>query len=168
MPRRGSGRVQPSDGSVAAGAASTRGPFDEPTVDRLLAEPIVQQLMRATGTAAIESFFPEREQFHSFIVDSHVSLLQSASGIGTILHDVQVSRPDGAWRRAAIFVGDTIRTQPMIMGYPDRFSLLGVVMIAAILSVGPAKRDCLRRRHALNASTNETALCRLCFFAVSY
>jgi hypothetical protein len=48
---------------------------------------------------------------------------------------VQVSRPDGAWRRAAIFVGDTIRTQPMIMGYPDRFSLLGVVMIAAILSV---------------------------------
>jgi hypothetical protein len=29
----------------------------------------------ATGAAAIESFFPEREQFHSFIVDSHGSLL---------------------------------------------------------------------------------------------
>jgi DHA2 family multidrug resistance protein len=33
----------------------------------------------ATGTAAIESFFPEREQFHSLIVDSHVSPLQSAT-----------------------------------------------------------------------------------------
>jgi hypothetical protein len=64
---------------VAAGAASTRRPFDEPTVDQLLAEPIVQQLMRATGTASIEGFFPEREQFQSFIVDSHVSLLRSAT-----------------------------------------------------------------------------------------
>jgi hypothetical protein len=79
--RRGTSWVQPS--AAWPRAASTRRPFDEPTVDQLLAEPIVQQLMRATGTAAIESFFPEREQFQSFIVDSHVSLLQSARAIGS-------------------------------------------------------------------------------------
>jgi hypothetical protein len=48
--RRRAGRVQSSDGSVAPGAASSRRPFDEPTVDQLLAEPIVQQLMRRDRT----------------------------------------------------------------------------------------------------------------------
>jgi hypothetical protein len=47
---RGAGRVQPSDGSVAPGAASSRRPFDEPTLDQLLAEPIVQQLMHRDRT----------------------------------------------------------------------------------------------------------------------
>ena len=130
--------------------------------------------MRATGTAAIESFFLEREQFQSFIVDSHVSLLQSATsdGLAELERYLMMCRfPDPTEHGVALpsSVGNTIRTRPMIMGYPDRFSLLGVVMIAAILSGrAPAKRHRLRRRHASNASTNETARCRLCFFAVSY
>jgi hypothetical protein len=48
--RRRAGRLQPPDGSVAPGAAPSRRPFDEPTVDQLLAEPIVQQLMRRDRT----------------------------------------------------------------------------------------------------------------------
>jgi hypothetical protein len=48
--RRGTSRVQPSNGSVAPGAAPSRRPFDEPTLDQLLAEPIVQQLMRRDRT----------------------------------------------------------------------------------------------------------------------
>jgi hypothetical protein len=48
--RRSAGRVHPPDGSVAPDGASSRRPFDEPTVDQLLTEPIVQQLMRRDRT----------------------------------------------------------------------------------------------------------------------
>ena len=48
--RRGAAWVHPPDGSVAPGAAPSRRPFDEPTLDQVLAEPIVQQLMRRDRT----------------------------------------------------------------------------------------------------------------------
>jgi len=49
--RRGVGRdTSTLDGHATPGAASTRPAFDEPTLDQLLAEPIVQQLMRSDRT----------------------------------------------------------------------------------------------------------------------
>ena len=48
--RHGTGRVHLPDGSVAPDVASSRRPFDEPTLDQLLAEPIVQELMHRDRT----------------------------------------------------------------------------------------------------------------------
>ena len=58
---------------------------------------------RATGTAAIESFFPGREQFHSFIVDSHVSLLQSATRDRLAANRTGLGRAEAARRRNRTF-----------------------------------------------------------------
>ena len=101
---------------------------------------MMRNLGGAIGTAAIETFFTKREQFHSFIIDGHVSLLQPATR--DRLAEFQqyflshgFPDPAGALHRAIIAVGQTIRAQATIMGYADCFALLGVVLIAAILPV---------------------------------
>jgi hypothetical protein len=40
---------------------------------------MMRNLGGAIGTAAVETFFTKREQFHSFIINAHVSLLQPAT-----------------------------------------------------------------------------------------
>lgn len=91
-------------------------------------------------TAAIETFSTKREQFHSFIINQHVSLLEPATR--SRLADLQqyfmshgFPDPAGARHRAVIAVGDIIRAQATIMGYADCFALLGVVLTVTILPV---------------------------------
>jgi MFS transporter, DHA2 family, multidrug resistance protein len=106
---------------------------------------MMRNLGGAIGTAAIETFFTKREQFHSFIIDGHVSLLQPATR--NRLADLQqyfmshgFPDPAGALHRAVIAVGQTIRAQATIMGYADCFALLGVVLIVAVLPVAMLKK----------------------------
>lgn len=101
---------------------------------------MLRNLGGAIGTAAIETFFTKREQYHSFIINQHVSLLQPATRAR--LDDLQqyfmahgVPDPSGAMHRALIAVGATIRDQATVMGYGDCFGLLGVVLICAFASI---------------------------------
>ena len=101
---------------------------------------MMRNLGGAIGTAVVETFFTKREQYHSFIINAHVSLLQPATR--DRLADLQqyfmshgFPDPAGALHRAVIAVGDIIRTEATIMGYADCFALLGVVLIVAILPV---------------------------------
>jgi MFS transporter, DHA2 family, multidrug resistance protein len=105
---------------------------------------MMRNLGGAIGTAAVETFFTKREQFHSFIIDGHVSLLQLATR--DRLADLQqyfmahgFPDPAGALHRAVIAVGDIIRTEATIMGYADCFALLGFVLILALLPVALLK-----------------------------
>jgi MFS transporter, DHA2 family, multidrug resistance protein len=101
---------------------------------------MMRNLGGAIGTAALETFFTKREQFHSFIIGQHVSLLEPATR-DRLAELQQHFMADGlpsaaeAWHRAVIAVGETIREQATIMGYADCFALLGVVLLAAILPV---------------------------------
>ena len=106
---------------------------------------MMRNLGGAIGTAAVQTFFTKREQFHSFIIDGHVALLQPATR--DRLWDLQqyfmahgFPDPAGALHRAVIAVGAIIRAQATIMGYADCFALLGVVLIAAILPVALLKK----------------------------
>jgi DHA2 family multidrug resistance protein len=101
---------------------------------------MMRNLGGAIGTAVVETFFTKREQYHSFIINAHVSLLEPATR--DRLADLQqyfmshgFPDPAGALHRAVIAVGDIIRTEATIMGYADCFALLGVVLIVAILPV---------------------------------
>jgi DHA2 family multidrug resistance protein len=101
---------------------------------------MMRNLGGAIGTAAIETFFTKREQFHSAIITPDVSLLQPATRYRLAeLQQYFMSHgfpdPAGALHRAIIAVGQTIRAQATIMGYADCFALLGVVLIVAILPV---------------------------------
>jgi len=101
---------------------------------------MMRNLGGAIGTAAIETFFTKREQFHSAIINAHVSLLEPATR--SRLAELQqyfmshgFPDPAGALHRAVIAVGDIIREQATVMGYADCFALLGVVLIVTILPV---------------------------------
>ena len=128
---------------------------------------MMRNLGGAIGTAAVETFFTKREQFHSFIINAHVSLLQPATR--ERIADLQqyflthspanavdpqllsgnlqqysmaqgVAGVAGAWHQAVIAVGNTIRAQATIMGYADCFALLGIVLLAAIVPVAMLKK----------------------------
>jgi len=101
---------------------------------------MMRNLGGAIGTAAVETFSTKREQFHSFIINAHVSLLEPATrdrlgGLHGYFTAHGFPDPAGALHRAVVAVGDTVRAQATVMGYADCFGLLGVVLLAAILPV---------------------------------
>jgi MFS transporter, DHA2 family, multidrug resistance protein len=101
---------------------------------------MMRNLGGAIGTAAVETFFTKREQFHSAIINQHVSLLEPATR-GRLVELQQYFMahgfpdPAGALHRAVIAVGQTIRAEATIMGYADCFALLGVVLVIAVVPV---------------------------------
>jgi DHA2 family multidrug resistance protein len=101
---------------------------------------MMRNLGGAIGTAAIETFFTHREQFHSAMITPKASLLQPATRDRlTELQQYFMAHgypdPAGAMHRAIIAVGQTIRAQATIMGYADSFALIGVVLLAAVFAV---------------------------------
>ena len=106
---------------------------------------MMRNLGGAIGTAAIETFFTKREQFHSAIINPKVSLLEPATR--DRLADLQryfmahgYPDPAGAMHRAVIAVGQTIRAEATIMGYADSFALLGVILLTAVLAVAMLRK----------------------------
>jgi len=101
---------------------------------------MLRNLGGAIGTAALETFFTQREQFHSFIINAQVSGLQPATQerLSTLQHHFMLhGTPDpiGAMHRAFVAIGGVIRAQATLMGYADCFGMLGVVLLGAALSV---------------------------------
>ena len=101
---------------------------------------MMRNLGGAIGTAMLETFFTKREQYHSFIINQHVSLLDPATR--TRLAAMQQyfmshgsADPAAAMHSAIVAVGNAIRAQATIMGYSDSFALLGVILLLAAASV---------------------------------
>ncbi len=106
---------------------------------------MMRNLGGAIGTAAVETFFTKREQFHSAIITPKVSLLEPATRHR--LADLQqyfmahgFPDPAAAWHRAIIAVGETIRAQATIMGFADTFALIGGVLLVAVLAVAMLRK----------------------------
>jgi len=106
---------------------------------------MLRNLGGAIGTAAVETVFTHREQYHSFIINAHVSMLQPATRERLAsLQDYFMAHgtPNaaGAMHRAMIAVGSIIRAQATYMGYADCFGLLGAVLLCAVLTVVMLKK----------------------------
>ena len=106
---------------------------------------MIRNLGGAIGTAAVETFFTKREQFHSAIITPAVSLLEPATrsrlaGLQQYFMSHGFPDPASAMHRAIIAVGATIRAQATIMGYADCFALLGVVLLVATILVAVLKK----------------------------
>jgi MFS transporter, DHA2 family, multidrug resistance protein len=101
---------------------------------------MTRNLGGAIGTAAIETFFSRREQFHSAIITPQISLLrpETRARFSDLQHHFMAHGsldPRGATHRAIIAVGQAVRAQATIMGYADSFALIGVVLVAAVVLV---------------------------------
>ena len=106
---------------------------------------MLRNLGGAIGTAAIETIFTEREKYHSFVINSHVSLLEPATqsrlaSLQQYFMDHGFSDPAAAMHRAVITIGETIRTQATIMGYSDCFALIGVVLVCSAFAIALLKK----------------------------
>jgi DHA2 family multidrug resistance protein len=101
---------------------------------------MLRNLGGAIGTAAVETFFSKREQYHSFIINAHVSPLQPATqqrlaSMQQYFMAHGMADPAAAMHQAVIAVGRTIHAQAMLMGYADCFGLLGVSLLGAVCFV---------------------------------
>jgi DHA2 family multidrug resistance protein len=101
---------------------------------------MMRNLGGAIGTALLETFYTKREQYHSFIINQHVSLLEPATrarlaGMQQYFMAHGLADPAAAMHSAIIAVGNAIHAQSSIMGYSDSFGLLGVVLLFATVSV---------------------------------
>jgi len=106
---------------------------------------MLRNLGGAIGTAAVETFFTKREQFHSSVINTHVSELEPATrerlaSLQQYFMAHGVPDPAAAMHRAIIAVGETIRAQATLMGYADSFGLLGAVLVGAIAAVAMLRK----------------------------
>ena len=93
----------------------------------------------AFGTAVLLTFFTQREQYHSNVINANVSLVDQAtrSRIGALQQHFMTQGSDAveAARQAVAAIGHTIRGQATLMGFGDTFGLLGAMLALAALSV---------------------------------
>jgi MFS transporter, DHA2 family, multidrug resistance protein len=101
---------------------------------------MMRNLGGAIGTAMLETFYTKREQYHSFIINQHVSLLEPAtrarlSGMQQYFLAHGSADPAAAMHSAIIAVGNAIRAQSTLMGYSDSFALLGAILLLAAVAI---------------------------------
>jgi MFS transporter, DHA2 family, multidrug resistance protein len=101
---------------------------------------MMRNLGGAIGTAAVETFFTKREQFHSAMITPKVSLFQPATRerLADLQHYFMAHGfpdPAAATHRAIIAIGDVIRGQATLMGFGDTFALIGGILLVAVVAV---------------------------------
>jgi len=106
---------------------------------------MMRNLGGAIGTAVIETYFTQREQYHSFIINAHVSLYDPSTQtrLAMLQHYFMLNgsaSPAAAMARAVNVLSVTIRAQATVMGYADCFGLLGVIMVGSVATVALLKR----------------------------
>jgi DHA2 family multidrug resistance protein len=106
---------------------------------------MMRNLGGAFGTASLVTFFTKREQFHSNIINSNVSLgdpatMQRLASLRDYFLSHGVSDPALALRKAEVAIGHTIHAQASLMGFGDTFGLLGVMLVLAALSIAFLKK----------------------------
>ena len=97
---------------------------------------MLRNLGGAFGTASLGTFVTKREQFHSNIIGTPVSLYSEAVRDRIdLLTKYFISRgltdPAAAQSQAIAALGQTVKRQALIMGYSDAFAVLGVMLILA-------------------------------------
>jgi DHA2 family multidrug resistance protein len=106
---------------------------------------MMRNLGGAIGTAVLETYLTKREQYHSFIINAHVSLYDPATQtrLAALQHFFLANGsvdPASAMARAANVIGDSIKAQATVMGYADCFGLLGAILVGSVASVALLKR----------------------------
>jgi len=95
----------------------------------------------AVGIAAMETFITKREQFHSSIVDAHVSLFSEATRQRIqMMKDYFLAHgfndPAQALHAAIINIGHVVRAQAYLLAYGDGFLLIGIEMfMVAVVAI---------------------------------
>ena len=98
---------------------------------------MMRNLGGAIGIAALQTFLTKREQFHSNVLTSSVSLFDEATrariaALTRYFLAHGIADPAQAWREAVVAIGRGVRHQAYLMGYGDTFFLLGALLTIAV------------------------------------
>jgi DHA2 family multidrug resistance protein len=99
----------------------------------------------AVGIAVIQTFLTKREQFHSNVLSTHITLLDASARqrldqLSRYFLAHGVSDAGTAYREALVAVGRGVRHQAFFLGFSDT-----IVMQSAVLGLGLAAVLLLRR-----------------------
>ena len=105
----------------------------------------IRNMGGAVGIAIVQTFLTKREQFHSSVLSSQVTMLGESARhrletLSVYFRAHGVSDPALAMREAVVAVGRAIQHQAFLLGYSDT-----VVMQSAVLGLGLAAVVFLRR-----------------------
>jgi DHA2 family multidrug resistance protein len=106
---------------------------------------MLRNLGGALGIAVLETFVTKREQYHSSIIDSHVSLFGEATRqriamMRDYLLAHGLSDPEEATHAAIISIGRAVRKQAYFLAYGDAFALIGMMVLLTVILVGLLKK----------------------------
>jgi MFS transporter, DHA2 family, multidrug resistance protein len=108
---------------------------------------MLRNLGGAFGTALLATIVTKREQFHSDVINTSVTLLRGVvrervDDLTAYFMSHGVSDPAAAQQKAFVALGDIIRKQALIMGYSDAFAVLGgLLLFAAALTLAMRKGE---------------------------
>ena len=97
---------------------------------------MLRNLGGAFGTAMLATIVTKREQFHSNVIGSDVTLFRDSvrerlNDLTTYFMSHGVSDAAAARREAVVALGNVVRKQATIMAYADTFAVLGVLLLLA-------------------------------------
>jgi DHA2 family multidrug resistance protein len=97
---------------------------------------MMRNLGGAFGTALLATLVTKREQFHSNVIGSSVTLFrdsvrQRLDDLTAYFMSHGVSDAALAQHKAIVALGNIVRTQSTIMAYADTFAVLGVLLLLA-------------------------------------
>ncbi|MBN8900649.1 MAG: EmrB/QacA family drug resistance transporter, partial [Rhodospirillales bacterium] len=106
---------------------------------------MMRNLGGSVGIATLETFVAKREQFHSSIIMSHVSLFDPATreriaALQQRFLSLGDADPASAWHEAVVQVGRTVRAQSYFLAYGDAFYLMGAALLLALAAVALMRR----------------------------
>jgi len=112
---------------------------------------MMRNLGGAIGIAALQTAFTQREQFHSDILTSSISLASEAlrtrvAELTQYFLSHGIADASRAQHEAIVAIGRLVKRQASIMGYADAFYLLGIALLLAL-----AMTVCLRKPDHLGA-----------------
>jgi MFS transporter, DHA2 family, multidrug resistance protein len=97
---------------------------------------MLRNLGGAFGTAMLATIVTKREQFHSNVIGSDVTLFRDSvrerlNELTAYFTSHGVSDAATARREAIVALGGVVRKQATIMAYADTFAVLGVLLLLA-------------------------------------
>jgi DHA2 family multidrug resistance protein len=107
---------------------------------------MMRNLGGSVGIAVLQTFVTKREQFHSNVISSQVSLLDAATrdriaALQSYFMSTGLSDPDTAWHEAVVRIGRTVQAQSYLLAYSDAFFLMGAALLLAFMTAFAMRRS---------------------------
>jgi DHA2 family multidrug resistance protein len=100
---------------------------------------MLRNLGGAIGIALLQTVLTKREQYHSNVLTSSVSLFEQATRTRIdqltqyFMNHGVIDRVDAA-HRAYVAIGNVVQKQAFILAFSDTFYLLGIALVIALIA----------------------------------